>query len=203
MYNNYAAVKTFWSDTMNMDDLRGATFVNGGPGWDVITYDLLDQTGDNFPSDLSALHPVGHGRVQTLDFHGDFAIAVPGTPDAGFALVATGALSLPAGPHTFCTTSSDGAWLYLDGSLLLSNRGRHGPDSWQVCRTTTLAGGAHTVLVNFLSRGGGGVLEVTLDGAFLTPDGKAAPGVLEGYSSPDGVGGFGNTAHTYSGDTFY
>ena len=175
--------------------------MTGGSGWDVITYALLEGTLSDFPSDLAALHTVGHAHVQTLDYHNDFARDIPGTPDDNFALVATGAVTLAAGQHTFCTTSDDGSRLYLDGTLLVNNGGLHGPV--QVCRTTTLQGGTHTVRVDYFERDGGAVLEVTLDGAFLIPNGKASAGGLEGYSSPDGVGGFGNTAHTYSGDTFY
>ena len=197
----YAAVKTYWSYTMNMNNLCCDTFTTSGSGWDVTTYAKLSRSLEAFPSNLGELNTVGHAHVQTLNYHDDFANDIPGTPHDNFALVATGAITLSPGEHTFCTASDDGSWLYLDGTLLVNNGGLHGPT--EVCRTTTLQGGTHTVLVNFFERDGGAVLEVTLDGAFLTPNGKASAGVLEGFSSSDGVGGFGNTAHTYSGDTFY
>jgi hypothetical protein len=201
MYNDYSAVKTYWADTMNMDNLRGGTFANSGSGWDVTTYALVGGSLQDFPSDLSKLNTVGHAHVQTLNYHDDFANDIPGTPDENFALVATGAITLSPGEHTFCTASDDGSWLYLDGALLVNNGGLHG--TVKVCQTTSVAKGAHTVLVNFFERDGGAVLVVTLDDELLTPNGKAAAGGLEGSSTADGVGGFGSTAHTYSGDTFY
>ena len=199
MYNKYTAIKTYWADTMNMDNLRGATFALGESGWDVTTYAGTSIT--DFPTDLSKLRTVGHAHVQTLNYQNDFANDIPGTPSDDFALVAKGSITLDAGEHIFCTTSDDGSWLYLDGTLLVNNGGLHGPK--KVCKTTSVSKGSHTVLVNFFERGGGAVLEVTLDNELLTPNGKAAAGGLEGSSTADGVGGFGNTAHTYSGDTFY
>ena len=201
MYNNYAAVKTFWADSMNMDNLRGGTFSYSGSGWDVTTYAKLSGSLQDFPTNLEELNTVGHAHVQTLNYHNDFANDIPGTPADNFALVATGAITLDSGEHTFCTASDDGSWLYLDGTLLVNNGGLHG--TVKVCATTSVTKGTHTVLVNFFERDGGAVLEVTLDGALLTPNGRAAAGGLEGSSTADGVGGFGNTAHTYSGDTFY
>jgi hypothetical protein len=123
MYNNYAAVKTYWADTLNMDNLRGGTFNLGGSGWDVTTYAKLSGSLDDFPSDLSQLMTVGHAHVQTLNYHDDFAKDIAGTPHDNFALVATGAVTLTAGEHTFCTASDDGSWLYLDGALLVNNGG--------------------------------------------------------------------------------
>jgi len=201
MYNNYASVKATWSDTMNMDNMRGATFSEGAKGWDLITYAGKPGTVTDFPSDLSKLRTVGHKHVQTLNYHNDFANDIPGTPADDIAAVATGSITLSAGPHTFCTVSDDGSWLYLDGALLVNNGGLHGPR--KVCATTSASKGPHTVTVNFFERGGGAVLEVYMDDGLLSPDGKAAVGGLEGSSTPDGVGGFGNTVHTYSGDTFY
>ena len=201
MYNNYAAVKTYWGDTTNMDNLRGATFTLGGSGWDVTTYAKLSGRLEDFPSDLSQLKTVGHAHVQTLNYHNDFDKDVAGTPHDNFALVATGAITLTAGEHTFCTSSDDGSWLYLDGTLVVNNGGLHGTVT--KCATVHVTKGDHTVTVNFFDCSFDAVLEVTLDGELLTPNGKASSGGLESSSTADGVGGFGNSAHTYSGDTFY
>ena len=86
----------------------------------------------------------------------------PRAPPGGLALVATGAVDVPAGRHTLCTNSDGGSWLYLDGALLVDNP--KPSNQTQVCQTAALAGGAHAVRALSLERGGGGaVLEVTLD----------------------------------------
>ena len=49
----------------------------------------------------------------------------------GFAMVATGTMTVSAGKYTLCTTSQDGSRLYVDGTLVVDNGGLHAPK--QVC----------------------------------------------------------------------
>ncbi|MCX7800155.1 MAG: glycoside hydrolase family 3 C-terminal domain-containing protein [Fimbriimonadales bacterium] len=65
----------------------------------------------------------------TVDF--DWGDGGPGTvPENGFSVRWTGYL-LPeeSGPVEFSLTSDDGAWLYLDGKLVIDNGGEHAPQT--------------------------------------------------------------------------
>ena len=97
----------------------------------------------------------------------DFANTFPGIPEDHFALVATSTITFGAGSHRFCITSDDGSWLYVDGALLVDNRGIHGPTT--VCRNIQLSSGFHSITVNFFEALYGQTLKVSINGSLTAP----------------------------------
>ena len=141
----------------------------------------------DFPWDSSAQRAVSSAIVPYLSFHDNFAEAFPGTPAQNFALTATSKIVVSAGSHEFCTTSRDGSWLFVDGSLLVSNNyfsWNH--DCWYrdfwycmrpVCQYIQLNEGVHTITVNYLKQpddrfGSSAALEVSMDGSSIVLNGK-------------------------------
>jgi hypothetical protein len=134
--------------------------------------------------DPSARRAVSSAIVPYLSFHDNFAEAFPGTPAVNFALVATSKIVVTAGYHQFCTTSHDGSWLFVDGSLLVSDdyaywHCRYG-SSWYcmrpVCQYIQLNEGVHTITVHYLKLPAnrfGAALEVSMDGSLIVLNGKA------------------------------
>ncbi len=127
----------------------------------------------DFPWDPSARRAVSSAIVPYLSFDENFAEAFPGTPAQNFAFVATSDIAISAGLHEFCTTSDDGSWLFVDGSLLINNGGVHPP--FAVCQNIQLIEGMHTIVVNHFQHLGWARLDVYMDGAKLIsqPQGKA------------------------------
>jgi hypothetical protein len=170
----------------------------------------------DFPSDFTDLRTIGHAHIQTLNhdlnaitdtFQYDLSYSKPlDIYLMGFALVATGTMTVSAGKYTLCTKSQDGSRLYVDGALIVDNGGIHTPKQvcvvlraikppaqwyyWlissnhceQVCQTTPLTAGMHTVVVHFFVKskkfkdfdipyGGAALLAVELDSQLLCPNG--------------------------------
>ena len=141
----------------------------------------------DFPWDPSARRAVSNAIVPYLSFHDNFAQAFPGIPADDFALIATGNITVSAGYHQFCTTSHDGSWLFVDGSLLISSQYyQYYQDyySWQMysrwypaCQYIQLSEGVHTITVNYIKQqvnrsGSWAVLEVSMDGVSIVLTGK-------------------------------
>lgn len=81
--------------------------------------------------------------------------------DYGFRF--RGALDVPAsGRYTFYTTSDDGSMLYIDGALVVDNRGQHGPTEAE--GEVTLTAGGHALEVTFFEHMGGDELSVRWKG---------------------------------------
>ena len=146
----------------------------GGSGWNVTVYVPTSIGGfADFPWNLSARKAVSNGIVPYLFYHDNFAENFPGTPTEDFALTATINIAVAAGNYQFCTTSSDGSWLYVDGSLAVKNQGLHAPMT--VCQSNYLYyTGIHTIRVNYFKHAGSSTtLEVSMDGSFTISNGKA------------------------------
>ncbi|MDT8369786.1 MAG: family 20 glycosylhydrolase [Longimicrobiales bacterium] len=106
------------------------------------------------------------------------AVRIPGwAPEEHFGLRFRGYLHVPAdGVYTFRVTSDDGSVLRVDGAVVVDHDGPHGPSA----RTgqVALAGGHHTIAVDFFQAGGGRALEVEWrgeGGRFEAVEGRAAP----------------------------
>jgi cytochrome c551/c552 len=81
--------------------------------------------------------------------------------DYGFRF--RGAIDVPAsGRYTFYTTSDDGSMLYIDGALVVDNRGQHGPTEAE--GEVTLTAGGHALEVTFFEHMGGDELSVRWKG---------------------------------------
>jgi hypothetical protein len=140
---------------------------------------------ENFPSDPSTRRAVSSATVPLLSFQNNFAKDFPNTPDDDFALMATTrAIVVAAGNYRFCTTSDDGSWLYIDGSLVIDNGGLHGAST--VCQYKQLPQGIITIAVNFFEHSGEAVLDVSLDESSIKFQGNALGG-QHGVCARDGV----------------
>jgi len=69
------------------------------------------------------------------------------------------------GSYTFYLNSDDGSSLYIDGDLLVSNDGQHGPQ--EQSGTIFLTAGYHEIKVAFFQAGGGMVLGASIEGPGL------------------------------------
>ncbi|MEQ1895511.1 MAG: PA14 domain-containing protein, partial [Planctomycetota bacterium] len=106
--------------------------------------------------DYDALTPV-RTEVATSFFEG----LAHREDDYGFRF--RGALDVPAsGRYSFYTTSDDGSMLYIDGALVVDNRGQHGPTEAE--GEVTLTAGGHALEVTFFEHMGGDELSVRWKG---------------------------------------
>jgi hypothetical protein len=109
----------------------------------------LDTPGVTFATDNGyAWHPFGLGS---------------------FGSESTGTLSVAApGVYSFGLDSDDGSTLYIDGALVVSNGGAHGP--FTVSSPALLSAGLHSFTVNFYEDFGGpsGVDLILPDGVTIT-----------------------------------
>jgi cytochrome c551/c552 len=80
-----------------------------------------------------------------------------------------------AGEYLFSTTSDDGSMLYVDGDLVVDNRGQHAPSRAE--GRVRLEPGAHALEVTYFEHMGGDELEVRWQG----------PGFAERSLGPDGL----------------
>ena len=59
---------------------------------------------------------------------------------------------LRGGPYTFATVSDDGSWLYVRGTLVVENPGRHGPA--EARGSLVLSPGVHPIFIRYFQDGG-------------------------------------------------
>jgi hypothetical protein len=93
------------------------------------------------------------------------------------------------GEYTFGVTSDDGAWLWVDGALVIDNSGLHddgraiydGASTSNVTDTISLSAGPHTVAFKYFER----------RGLAAAGYGVQMPNAPELHSLPDGLGGGG------------
>lgn len=75
-------------------------------------------------------------------------------PTDAFVIEQTRAFSVPSsGEYTFCTSSDDGSWLWVDGKLVVKNHGLHSADMPST-GTASLSAGVHTVSFKYFERSG-------------------------------------------------
>jgi len=100
--------------------------------------------------------------ADALDF--DFAQGVaPGAEPTSFSLDLTGVLEVPRdGEWRFSTVSDDDSELFVDGRLVVDNRGEH--PARERSGTVELTAGAHRIRVAYRQRGGGALLRAFWEG---------------------------------------
>ncbi|HEX6885340.1 MAG TPA: PA14 domain-containing protein [Planctomycetota bacterium] len=124
-----------------------------GPG---LLLDYYEASFDGETADFDALVPV-RSAIATSFFEGierreeDFGFRFRGLLE-----IAT------AGSYRFYTTSDDGSMLYLDGELVVDNRGQHAPDERSGERH--LAAGRHAFELTYFEHLGGNELAVHWSG---------------------------------------
>jgi len=120
---------------------------------------VLEYYEGSFPGetvDYDALVPV-RTEVATSFFEG------LAHREDGYGFRFRGAIDVPAsGRYTFYTTSDDGSMLYIDGALVVDNRGQHGPVEAE--GEVTLTAGGHALEVTFFEHMGGDELSVRWKG---------------------------------------
>jgi len=109
----------------------------------------------------AALDYVGTGVTNFINFHsaGEIAKVVSGTPTYNYMVTFYGNVKVTTGgKYQFCTTSSDGSYLYVGSiSHMVVNNGpgRHGVK--QVCNYETLkSGNTYHIIVKMFKGGSGG-----------------------------------------------
>ena len=124
----------------------------------------------SFPTSLAHFLFVGSNYTQAINFANEigaayFAAVVPGTPNINFAATFTGQLQVSTGGvYTFCLTSDDGSYLYVDSSTLwVVNDGQAHPIA-TVCNNDTLAAGVHTLFINYFQQLGYTAMQFTYSG---------------------------------------
>ena len=106
---------------------------------------------DYFAYGLQRNLAVAHTAVvDTIDYQDDaaFAANVDGFPADNFIGEWTGLVEISqGGSYTFSSTSDDGSHVWINGALVVSNGGFHGPET--VSGTVMLDAGHHRVKVDF------------------------------------------------------
>lgn len=139
-----------------------------------VTYEYYEGEWSSLP-DFGSLTPVATGEVDS------FSIA-PRARDDYFAFKYDGYISLPGGgDYTFYTASDDGSKLYINGSEIVDNDGRHGvvQDSGMV----TLSAGYHEITVTFFENDGGQALTASYAGPGISK--RIIPSSVLFTESPD------------------
>ena len=98
---------------------------------------------------LDALEYVGQATIPYINFHGvhTFRRYLQAAPRYNMVAVFFGQANVKTGgTYTWCTRSSDGSALYMNGALVVDNKGRH--TDKQVCYKRRVARG----LVNIEAR---------------------------------------------------
>jgi uncharacterized repeat protein (TIGR03806 family) len=140
-----------------------------------LRYEYYELTGLTELPDYDVLTPVRVGTVSTPD------ISVREVDD-GFAFRFTGFLQITtAGDYTFATSSDDGSQLFVDGSLVVDNDGRHALN--EVSAQATLSAGYHSVAITMFEATGGEILDVSWSGPD-TADAKVPLGPNGLYHQP-------------------
>ena len=114
---------------------------------------------------LRFLKLVGSTKTQLIDLHsqGDFKKAIAKTPSSNYAWAFYGEVTVKkAGVYTFCVTSDDGSFVYVDKSMLVNNDGLHGPR--KKCRGVTLGVGSHKIMTDGFQRYGGAYMRLAWNG---------------------------------------
>lgn len=109
--------------------------------------------------DFKELELVNEGLIEQ--------VKIPQTNDGSdFAVMYSGLIKINEdGFYNFYANSDDGAKLYIDGKLLISNDGRHAPT--EVQGFASLKKGFHKIEVEFFQSGGGLELSVSIEGGGL------------------------------------
>jgi len=120
---------------------------------------VLEYFEASFPgdtADFDALAPV-RSEIATSFYEG----VAHREDEYGFRF--RGTIAVPAtGAYTFATKSDDGSMLYVDGELVVDNRGQHAP--WEQSGEVRLTVGRHALEVTYFEHLGGDELSVSWAG---------------------------------------
>jgi len=108
---------------------------------------------------------VGEKKVKDIYVrsNSDFRRQIPGMPGSNYAWIYYGTINVKrGGTYTFCSTSDDGSFLYVDGHKVVNNDGLHG--ARKVCRTKKLRRGTHKVTVKGFNHHGGAYQRASYSG---------------------------------------
>lgn len=92
-----------------------------------------------------------------------------GAPPDTLSVTWRGSLvTLRSGRYTFATTSDDGSWVYVDGTLVVENPGHH--EARTATGTVPLGAGVHSIFVKYFQDGGALSFDLSWarDGSSLT-----------------------------------
>jgi len=106
--------------------------------------------------DFSVLEFVGKAEISIINFNSrdDFLKAISKTPNENYAWSFDGSIMIRnSGVYSFCTSSDDGSYIYLDGELIADNSGLHG--MVQKCGKRNIGAGSHSFKVTGFQGGGG------------------------------------------------
>ena len=109
-----------------------------------------------YTPDLAFLNFVEEGKTPYIDYHDldDFRGTVPKTPSYNYVWAIYGNLDVTkAGTYTFCTTSDDGSFMYVDGKMVVNNDGLHGAQ--EKCGDISLSTGTHAMFLPGFQHYGG------------------------------------------------
>jgi hypothetical protein len=157
-------------DTKNKDDFmescdaRTDEMFSSMRGWKMKVYQGPADM-KKMPESYAGYPLLGEAVVNTVDLQNiaAFRSQVKNTPDANFAWVLGGTLTIDkAGKYTLCTKSDDGSFLYVNDNLLVNNDGLHGPE--QKCGEIDLTATEHSVVAVGFQHGGGAFMQVTYKG---------------------------------------
>ena len=135
-------------------------------------------TGAYYPNAAWRDAPLVTVREQTLDLRRMKREFPAATTD--YSIQWTGVLYIAAaGDYQFATISDDGSELWLDGRLVVDNRGRHGVQRQQ--GQIALTPGFHAIRIRYVQGGGGATLSVA-----WKPPGKSSRGLSSAplFASP-------------------
>eukprot|EP00960_Hanusia_phi_P074326 768213-Hanusia_phi.AAC.4 len=143
-----------------------SSIVNGKPSiWTLRIFKA--NSAPNYMPDVSTLTYVGQGTCPYVDFSAgdDFRKCVEGIPDKNFVSLIEGHVNIvKEGEYKFCSLSSDGSKLKVDGTDVVDNSAKHAPV--EKCGTMTLKAGSHLVSIEFFQGDG----EVKLVATYKGPD---------------------------------
>jgi hypothetical protein len=93
----------------------------------------------------------------------DFMRQMPGMPSHDYAWIYYGTIAIvEQGVYSFCSTSDDGSFLFVDGVKLVNNDGLHG--AYEKCGSTKLTTGNHKVEIRGFNHHGGAYQTATYTG---------------------------------------
>ncbi|EKX37532.1 hypothetical protein GUITHDRAFT_144953 [Guillardia theta CCMP2712] len=172
-------------DTRNLDQRMVSTPVESLPAipppskWTMYLYKASSYLS-RVP-DMSSLQFVDKATISTVYFGdlNDLRRIIPSCPEGNYAWAVYGKVRVTEeGSYSFCSTSDDGSYVYVDGRTILENDYEHPPR--KVCGSITLSAGDHKVLLTGY-QGNGGVYQL------LTYSGPDTRGVERNVPSVDGT----------------
>jgi len=171
-WGGYMVVTYQGLDTWDIKELLGSTeptdFKRGDVSqWTMRMFSSPPERGtlQKMPN-FAWLDFLGEAKVTAIDFKNvpDIQRYVPDTPYSNIAGAWFGKTVITKpGDYSFCTTSGDGSFLWLDGKLIVDNGGAHG--AVHKCGLVKdLKAGKHTVKVTWWQGGGSMRIKTTYSG---------------------------------------